>query len=78
MWKTSGNVILGYLGEWFFNIFPSLYSHGSAPWYLLEFLWIMLQNSVQALCNIKDGAFCDNKWEIAGNCCWLLLQKASF
>ena len=41
---------------------PGLHSiMGSAPWYLLEFLWIKLQYSVQSLCSIEDGALCDKK-----------------
>ena len=58
--KTSGNKFLGYLGEWGFHIFP----------------WIILQYSVQTICHILDGALCDEKMKIAGNSCWLLLQRA--
>ena len=25
-WKTSGNVVLGHLGEWVFQVFPRLHS----------------------------------------------------
>ena len=61
MRKTSGNAFLGHLGEWDFHIFPSLHSMvGSICRYFFEFLWIMLQYSVQALSNIKDGALWQN------------------
>ena len=67
--KTSG------LGILYLNHIVALDYEG-APWYLLEFSWIMLQYSVQTLCNILDEALCDKKkMKIAGNCCWVLLQR---
>ena len=65
-WKASGNVFLGHLGGWVFHIFPRLHSImyvcvcvsmcvwrvGDDPWYFLGFWWIILQYSIQALCNI--------------------------
>ena len=40
MWKTSGNVFLGLLGEWVFDIFPTLHSIKGLPsQYLLKFSW---------------------------------------
>ena len=62
-WKTSGNVFLDYL-EWVFHTSQdSTQSLELPPDFLIppEFLWIMLQYLVQALCNIKDGALCDKK-----------------
>ena len=45
-----------------FHNFPRLRSIMEvAPQYLLKFLWIILRYSVQALCKIQDGAFCDKK-----------------
>ena len=53
MRKTSWNIFLGYLGE--FSYFPSVgLDYGGAP-------WVMLQYSVQALCNNEDGALCGTK-----------------
>ena len=49
--KTIGNVFLGHLGESVFHIFLKLQSiiGGVCPQYLLEFLWIILQDSIQSL-----------------------------
>ena len=41
------------------------------PQYLLEFLWVILHYSVQAVCNIYDGALCNKK---KGNSWKLLLN----
>ena len=36
-----------------FSYFPKVaLNHGRCPWYLLEFLWIMSQYLIQALCNV--------------------------
>ena len=45
------------------NIWKCLHSimRWGCPRYLLEFLLIMLQYSIQALCNISDGALSDKK-----------------
>ena len=65
MWKTSGNPFLGHLGEWVFHIFPILHLiMEDAPWYLLRFLWIMLQYLLLALCNTYCWALCDKKWTL--------------
>ena len=58
MWKTPGIVFSGHLGGWVFHIFPRLHLimwvclGGWNPYCFLEVLWIMLQYSIQALCNI--------------------------
>ena len=58
MWKTSGIVFSGHLGGWVFHIFPRLHLimwvclGGWNPYCFLEVLWIMLQYSIQTLCNI--------------------------
>ena len=53
MWKNTRNIFLGHLKEWIFHILPRLQSHmEGVPQYFLEFSWIMLQYSIQALCNI--------------------------
>ena len=71
MCKTSGNVFLGYLGEWIFHIFPRFYSiMWGAPSYILEVSWIMLQYSVQAICIILRWSSFDKK---IGNSWKLLL-----
>ena len=49
--KTFGNVLLGHLGELRFHISPLDHRRWPPP-HLLEFLWIMLQYSIQPLCKI--------------------------
>ena len=51
-----------YLEGQAFHVFLRLHwIMGGFPRYLLEFLWIVLQKSIQALCNIWDGALSDRK-----------------
>ena len=58
MQKSSGNVFLGHVEELVFHIFPRLLSiTGVPPKYLSEFLWIMLQYSIQTLAESKMELF---------------------
>ena len=60
MRKTSRNVFLQHLREWVFHIYPRFHPiMGEYPPYFLEFLWIMLQYSIQTLCNIWGGTLFD-------------------
>ena len=55
IWKTSGNVFLEYLESEFFIFSQDCTQSLELPPDTLippEFLWIMLQYSVQALCNM--------------------------
>ena len=51
-----------------FQYFPKVpIDHGKCPRYVLQFLWIMLQYSIQALHNIKGGALWQkifNSWKL--------------
>ena len=79
MWKTSGNVFLGHLREWVFHIFARLHSIMGVPLnFSLEFLWIILQYSVQALCMqhlryISLWQKIGNGWKLLVDCCYIEL-----
>ena len=75
MQKTSGNVFLGHLGEWFFHIFPRLHSvrAGGVPvdtFQNFHGLWYL----IQVLCNIWDAALCHKKSVMHRNCCYIELH----
>ena len=46
-----------------FSYFPKVAvdHRGVTSYHLLEFSWVMLQDSVQAPCNIYEGALCAKK-----------------